>query len=134
MSEHLTQLDETGGWPKLKVSYRTDPEKIAALLPPGLEPSGDPIVQINVYCVPILGEPEYGVSTSGASFNGIDGLFCVGMGIDQEAAIFISQELNGQPENFHAISRSTGSGNMWKRCVNIKATRSWNSVAVQTAA
>ena len=95
MSEHLTQPGETGGWPKLKVSYRTDPEKIAALLPPGLEPSGDPIVQINVYCVPILGEPEYGVSTKiGASFNGIDGLFCVGMGIDQEAAIFISQELN----------------------------------------
>ena len=42
MSEHLTQPGETGGWPKLKVSYRTDPEKIAALLPPGLEPSGDP--------------------------------------------------------------------------------------------
>ena len=99
MSEHLTQPGETGGWPKLKVSYRTDPEKLAALLPPGLEPSGDPIVQINVYCVPILGEPEYGVSTKiGASFNGIDGLFCVGMGIDQEAAIFISQELNGQPK------------------------------------
>ena len=33
MSEHLTQPGETGGWPKLKVSYRTDPEKIAALLP-----------------------------------------------------------------------------------------------------
>ena len=60
----------------------------------GGEPSGDPIVQINVYCVPILGEPEYGVSTKiGASFDGMDGLFCVGMGIDQEAAIFISQEL-----------------------------------------
>ena len=60
MSEHLTQPGETGGWPKLKVSYRTDPEKIAALLPPGLDPSGDPIVHINVYCVPILGQPEYG--------------------------------------------------------------------------
>ena len=99
LGEHLTRPGETSGWPKLKVSYRTDEEKIAALLPPGLEPSGDPIVQINVYCVPILGEPEYGVSTKiGASFDGIDGLFCVGMGIDQEAAIFISQELNGQPK------------------------------------
>ena len=38
MSEHLTQPGETGGWPKLKVSYRTDPDKIAALLPPGLDP------------------------------------------------------------------------------------------------
>ena len=99
MSEHLTRPGETGGWPKLKISYLTDPEKIADLLPPGLDPIGDPVVQINVYCVPILGEPEYGVSTKvRASFDGMEGLYCVGMGIDQEAAIFISQELNGQPK------------------------------------
>jgi acetoacetate decarboxylase len=56
-------------------------------------------VQINVYCVPILGEPEFGISTKiGASFDGVDGQYCVGMGIDQEAAIFISQERNGQPK------------------------------------
>ncbi len=99
VSEHLTRPGETGGWPKLKIAYLTDPERIAELLPPGLDPIGDPVVQINVYCVPILGEPEYGVSTKiSASFDGMEGLYCVGMGIDQEAAIFISQELNGQPK------------------------------------
>ena len=50
MSEHLTQPGETGGWPKLKVSYRTDPEKIAALLPPVLEPRVYPNVHNKVYC------------------------------------------------------------------------------------
>ena len=33
-----------------------------------------------------------------ASFDGVDGQFTVGIGIDQEAAIFISQERNGQPK------------------------------------
>jgi acetoacetate decarboxylase len=90
---------EIAGWPLLCLAYRTDPECIAALLPPGFEPTGDPNVLINVYCVPVKGEPEYGVSTKiPASFNGVPGHYGIGIGIDQESAIFISQELNGQPK------------------------------------
>jgi len=97
--DRLTRPGEIAGWPKLKLAYRTDPDRIADLLPPGLEPGATPNVYLNVYCVPILGEPELGVSTKvEASFDGMAGLYCVGMGIDQEAAIFISQELNGQPK------------------------------------
>lgn len=99
MSDRTTDPGEVAGWPKLVVTYRTDPQAIADLLPPGLTAVGDPTVQVNVYCVPILGEPEYGISTKiGAAFDGVDGQYCVGMGIDQEAAIFISQERNGQPK------------------------------------
>lgn len=94
-----TSPGEIAGWPKLQLAYRTDPDRIADLLPPGLEPASDPHVFLNVYCVPILGEPELGVSTKvGATFDGVDGLYCISMGIDQEAAVFISQELNGQPK------------------------------------
>lgn len=97
--DRSTNPGEIVGWPKLVITYRTDPDAIAALLPPGLEPTGDPHVQLGVYCVPILGEPEFGISTRiGASWSGMDGQFCVGIGIDQEAAIFISQERNGQPK------------------------------------
>ena len=31
-------------WPMLKIVYRTDPDKIAALLPPGIEPGANPHV------------------------------------------------------------------------------------------
>lgn len=87
------------GWPKLKLTYRTDPDRIAELLPPGFEPGPNPHVHIGIYCVPVKGEPEYGVSTKvEASFDGMPGLYSMGMGIDQESAIFISQELNGQPK------------------------------------
>jgi acetoacetate decarboxylase len=79
--------------------YPTEPGAIAALLPPGLEPCGPPMVQLNVYCVPVHGEPELGISTKvPARFDGIDGSYCLGIGIDQESAIFISRETNGQPK------------------------------------
>jgi acetoacetate decarboxylase len=90
---------EIANWPLLKVVYRTDPDKIADLLPPGIEPGREPNVHVNVYNVPVKGEPEYGVATKvDAVYDGMDGYYGIGLGIDQESAIFISQELNGQPK------------------------------------
>ena len=87
------------GLPKLVLRYPTEPAAIAALLPPGLEPCGDPVVQVNVYCVPVHGEPEHGVSTKvPARFGDVEGSYCLGIGIDQESAIFVSRETNGQPK------------------------------------
>jgi acetoacetate decarboxylase len=90
---------EIAGWPMLKIVYRTDPEKIADLLPPGIDPGAAPHVHLNIYNVPVKGEPEYGVSTKVvADYEGTPGYYAIGLGIDQESAIFISQELNGQPK------------------------------------
>jgi acetoacetate decarboxylase len=99
LASPLTKPGEIDGWPLLQLVYRTDPDRIVDLLPPGLEPGGEPTVHINVYNVPVKGEPEYGVSTKvPAVYQGIEGYYGLGLGIDQEAAIFISQELNGQPK------------------------------------
>ena len=54
---------EVTGWPKLQLVYRSDADRIADLLPPGITPGKSPNVYVNIYCVPVLGEPEYGVST-----------------------------------------------------------------------
>lgn len=87
------------GMPKLIIRYPTDAEAIGALLPPGLEPCGEPTVQLNFYCAPVHGEAEFGVSTKiPASFQGLEGSYCLGIGIDQESAIFVSRETNGQPK------------------------------------
>ena len=95
----LVRPAEIAGWPKLVLTYATDPSCIAALLPPGLEVCGDPIVQIGVYCVPVQGEPEHGVSIKvPARVGGIEGRYSLGIGIDQESAIFMSRETNGQPK------------------------------------
>jgi len=87
------------GWPILKIDYPTAPANIARLLPPGIEPAASPTVHLNVYCVPVPDEPEFGVlQTVDATYDGITGQYAIGLGIDQEAAIFISREMNGQPK------------------------------------
>jgi len=95
----LIRPADIAGWPLLKIVYRTDPDAIADLLPPGITPGRNPHVHLNVYNVPINGEPEYGVSTKvEADYDGREGFYSLGLGIDQEAAIFISREVNGQPK------------------------------------
>ena len=87
------------GLPKLVIRYPTEPAAIEALLPPGLSRWGEPTVTVNVYCVPVHGEPEFGVSTKvPATYDGVDGWYSLGIGIDQESAIFVSRETNGQPK------------------------------------
>ena len=86
-------------WPMLKIHYRTDPEAIAALLPPGITVGSEPNVNLTVYNFPVPDVPEYGiVTTVNADFDGVQGEYTLGYGIDQESAIFISQETNGQPK------------------------------------
>ncbi|MDQ1431844.1 MAG: acetoacetate decarboxylase [Actinomycetota bacterium] len=95
----LIRPGDIANWPLLKVVYRTDADRIAELLPPGIEPGRNPYVHVNIYNVPVKGEPEYGVSTKvEANYDGMEGYYGIGLGIDQESAIFISQELNGQPK------------------------------------
>jgi acetoacetate decarboxylase len=94
----LNRPGEIAGWPKLVVTYTTEPDRAASLLPPGLEPL-EPIVTVGFYCVPVLGEPELGVSVKiEASRDGVAGQYTVGLGIDQESAVHISAETNGQPK------------------------------------
>ncbi len=95
----MSRPGEIAGIPKLVLKYPADPNRISDLLPPGMTMWGDPIVQIGIYCVPVAGEPEFGVSTKiPATWGGIDGQYSLGIGIDQESAIFVSRETNGQPK------------------------------------
>jgi acetoacetate decarboxylase len=94
----MSRPGEVAGWPKLVVTYTTEPDAVAPLLPPGIEPL-EPTVTVAFYCVPVLDEPEYGVSVKvPASWRGVEGQYNLGMGIDQEAAVHISAETNGQPK------------------------------------
>ncbi len=87
------------GWPILKIDYPTDPDKIAALLPPGVDPSDDSNVHLSIYCYPVPDVPELGILiTVDADYRGQKGVYTIGYGIDQESAIYISKDMNGQPK------------------------------------
>lgn len=97
--EPSTSPGEISQWPMLKIVYRTDPAKIAALLPPGIDSSATANVTLTIYNLPVSGEPEYGILiTADASYRGTAGEYALGYGINQESAIFISQFMNGQPK------------------------------------
>ncbi len=86
-------------WPILKIDYRTDPSRLAALLPPGIDPGDEPNVHLSIYNFPVPDVPEYGIFiTVDASYQGTAGMYTLGYGIDQESAIFISRDMNGQPK------------------------------------
>ena len=90
---------EIGGWPILRIDYSTDPKRIAALLPPGLEPADTSNVHLSIYNVPVSDEPEYGVVVKvDASYRGTKGGYALAYGIDQESAVYISKDTNGQPK------------------------------------
>jgi acetoacetate decarboxylase len=87
------------GWPILKIDYPTQPEKIAALLPPGVDPGAEPSVHLSIYRFPVPDEPENGIVVSvDADYRGTQGVYPLAYGIDQESAIFISRDMNGQPK------------------------------------
>ncbi len=97
--EPTTSPGEISQWPMLKIVYRTDPEKIAELLPPGIEASDSSNVTLTIYNLPVNNEPEYGIlMTADASYRGTPGEWAIGYGISQESAIFISYATNGQPK------------------------------------
>ncbi len=86
-------------WPMLKLDYDTNPDNIAALLPPGIEPSAKSQVHLTVYNFPVPDVPEYGILiTVDADYGGEEGFYTLGYGIDQESAIFVSRDRNGQPK------------------------------------
>ena len=54
----------TGAWATvLTATYQTDPEALAAVLPPPLEPGDDPRVSIRIARVDITGLPPFGAGT-----------------------------------------------------------------------
>lgn len=86
-------------WPILKIDYRTDKSRIATLLPPGIEVGREPNVHLSIYQVAVPDVPEYGIFiTVDADYRGTQGVYTLGYGIDQESAIFISRDMNGQPK------------------------------------
>ncbi len=110
---------DIGNWPMLKLTYRTDPECIAALLPPGLMPGEEPNVNMTVYNFPVDAQPEYGILTTvDAIYKDVAGHYAIGYGIDQESAIFISREMNGQPKYPCDITYWRNDGRVYARCVH----------------
>ncbi|MDE0450254.1 MAG: acetoacetate decarboxylase family protein [Gammaproteobacteria bacterium] len=111
---------DSRNWPMLKIAYPTDSTRVAALLPPGIDPPGEAEVRLTVYHFPVGAEPELGLVVNvTAIHDGMDGEYSLAYAIDQEQAVFISRELWGQPK-FLADVRYFRLGNQVEAAVTHK--------------
>lgn len=86
--------------PRLEVTYLTDPDVLAAVLPPPLEPPPEPRVHVRFTSIEVGGQVHERICSflADATFRGELGQFCLVMPIDLETAISPSRERFGEPK------------------------------------
>lgn len=85
--------------------YRTDPEVIAVVLPPPIEPPGDPLVKITVATVDIAGYPTFGAGSFSvrARHEGTDGYYALLMPMTTEQSVVGGRGTFGEPKKLAAV-------------------------------
>ena len=97
-----------GAWATSLVAvYETDPDAIAAVLPPPLEPSDRPLVRVNVATVDLgRGLPPFGAGTFAvqARHEGTVGNYPLVMPMTTEQSVIGGRETFGEPKKIGAVS------------------------------
>jgi acetoacetate decarboxylase len=91
----------------LTAVYETDPDAIAAVLPPPLVPSGEPLVRIAIATVDIgRGRPPFGAGTFAveAVHQGLVGNYPLVMPMTTEQAVVGGRETFGEPKKLAEVS------------------------------
>ena len=85
--------------------YETDPEIIAAVLPPPLEPGPEPLVRITITRVEMPGLPIFGAGWIGVQARHGDriGEYPIFMPMTSEQATIGGRETNGEPKKLAEV-------------------------------
>lgn len=102
------EATSVGTWAtSLTVIYETDPQAIAAVLPPPLVPSSDPVVRLTIASVD-LGRrmPPFGAGSFGvqAEHEGTIGDYALVMPMTTEQAVIGGRETFGEPKKLGEVS------------------------------
>jgi acetoacetate decarboxylase len=97
-----------GAWStSLTAVYETDPDVVAAVLPPPLEPTGDPLVRVSVARVDLgEGRPPFGAGTFAvqAGHEGQVGNYPLVMPMTTEQSVVGGRETFGEPKKLAQVS------------------------------
>ena len=108
LSQRPGKSDFHPSLPSIEVRYLTDPEVLAAVLPPPLEPTDDPRVHVRVTDIDLqFGEISYtervGFIAVDCRYGDVVGEYPLIIPIDLEPAISISRERFGEPKKLAEI-------------------------------
>ncbi len=89
----------------LVATYLTDPEIIAAVLPPPIEPGSEPLVKVTVATVDIAGYPTFGAGSFSvrARHEGTDGFYALLMPMTTEQSVIGGRETFGEPKKLGSV-------------------------------
>ena len=89
----------------LVATYLTDPEVIASVLPPPIEPGDEPLVKVTVATVDIAGYPTFGAGSFSvrAHHEGTDGFYALLMPMTTEQAVIGGRETFGEPKKLGSV-------------------------------
>jgi acetoacetate decarboxylase len=90
----------------LVATYLTDPEVIAAVLPPPIEPGNEPLVKVTVATVDIPGYPTFGAGSFSvrARHEGTDGFYALLMPMTTEQSVIGGRETFGEPKKLAEVA------------------------------
>ncbi|MEU7055459.1 acetoacetate decarboxylase family protein [Streptomyces sp. NPDC046197] len=100
-SSHLPDIWSTG----VVALWETDPDAVAAVLPPPLKPTGRPLVRVNVSTVDLPGYPLGAGSFAVAAAHGdVDGWYPLVMPMTHERALTGGREVFGEPKKLGEVT------------------------------
>jgi len=101
------EATSVGAWATtLTAIYETDPEAVAAVLPPPLEPIGDGLTRMTIAAVDIEGLPTFGAATVAVSagHEGTDGDYALVMPMTTEQSVIGGRETFGEPKKIAQVT------------------------------
>ena len=89
----------------LVATYLTDPEVVAAVLPPPIEPGDEPLVKVTIATVDIPGYPTFGAGSFSvrARHEGTDGYYALLMPMTTEQSVIGGRETFGEPKKLGSV-------------------------------
>jgi len=106
LSNREVQATSVDVWATTLVAmYRTDPEVSAAVLPPPIEPTDEPLVKVTIATVDIPGYPTFGAGSFSvrARHEGTDGYYALFMPMTTEQSVIGGRETFGEPKKLATV-------------------------------
>jgi acetoacetate decarboxylase len=122
------EATSVGAWAtSLTAVYETDPEVVAAVLPPPLTPTGEPLVRVTVATVDVRrGLPPFGAGTFAvqASHEGVVGNYPLVMPMTTEQSVIGGRETFGEPKKLAEVTldRDAGTGRVAGKITRLGVT------------
>lgn len=108
LNNREVQATSVGAWStSLTATYETDPDVVAAVLPPPLEPSDDPFVRVSVARVDLgRGLPPFGAGTFAVQcrHDGAIGNYPLVMPMTTEQSVIGGRETFGEPKKLAQVT------------------------------